>query len=94
MKGLSATVIVVSFLFAAPEMCDSFHLARRFGYTDAGGRRYDLSTHICDMPTMTLDLAENYTATIKTAKGEILTLRRGYSPTDARFSDAANATPP
>jgi len=32
----------------------------------------NLSTHICDKPTMTLDSTKDYTATIKTAKGDIV----------------------
>ena len=32
----------------------------------------NLSTHMCDKPTMTLDPTKDYTATIKTAKGDIV----------------------
>jgi cyclophilin family peptidyl-prolyl cis-trans isomerase len=32
----------------------------------------NLSTHTCDKPPMTLDLTKDYTATIKTAKGDIV----------------------
>jgi cyclophilin family peptidyl-prolyl cis-trans isomerase len=32
----------------------------------------NLSTHICDKPTMTLDPTKDYTATIKTARGDIV----------------------
>ena len=32
----------------------------------------NLATHLCDKPTMTLDATKDYTATIKTAKGDIV----------------------
>ena len=49
--------------------------------TRVGGPRCDLSTHICGKPTMMLDLTKNYTATIKTAKGDIvITLDAKNSP--------------
>ena len=40
--------------------------------TRVGGPQCDLSTHICDKPALTLDPTQDYTATIKTAKGDIV----------------------
>jgi cyclophilin family peptidyl-prolyl cis-trans isomerase len=40
--------------------------------TSIEGPKCNLATHMCDKPSMTLDLTKDYTATIKTAKGDIV----------------------
>jgi cyclophilin family peptidyl-prolyl cis-trans isomerase len=41
--------------------------------TPAGGPQCDHSTHICDKPATPLDPAKDYSATVKTAKGDSVT---------------------
>jgi hypothetical protein len=70
---LAATVIATSFMlllsgFAARSILPAFSPTQ----ARVGGPQCDLSTHICDKPPMTLDPSKDYSATIKTAKGDIV----------------------
>ena len=70
---LSAIVIAASFMLllsgcAARSILPAFSPTQ----TRVGGPQCDLSTHICDKPVMTLDPTQDYSATIKTAKGDIV----------------------
>jgi cyclophilin family peptidyl-prolyl cis-trans isomerase len=70
---LAATVIATSFMLllsgcAARSILPAFSPTQ----TRVGGPQCDLSTHICDKPPMTLDPSKDYSATIKTAKGDIV----------------------
>jgi cyclophilin family peptidyl-prolyl cis-trans isomerase len=70
---LAAIAIAASFMFllsgcAARSILPAFSPTQ----TRVGGPQCDLSTHICDKPAMTLDPTQDYSATIKTAKGDIV----------------------
>jgi cyclophilin family peptidyl-prolyl cis-trans isomerase len=70
---LAAIVIAASFMLLLPG-CAARSILPAFSptQTQVGGPQCDLSTHICGKPAMTLDPTKDYSATIKTAKGDIV----------------------